>query len=117
MKIWIASALCFLASFSANAVTETNKTILSMGVQDTVVSGAPGLPPAVTQAYAILSPPPTGNCLYNVVYIRDLSTAGGTALLSMLQAAYTQSKPLSRIDYDRNSTTGVCSVNLIELSK
>lgn len=39
MKTWIAFVLCFLASFSVSAVTEVNKTILSMGVQDTAALG------------------------------------------------------------------------------
>ena len=113
MKKLIAIVLCFLASFSASAVTETNKTIVSMGVQDTTSGGASG----VAQAYVIRSPAPTTNCLYGVAYIKDLSTAGGTALLSLLQRAYSVSKPLSRIDYDQNSTSGQCFISLIELSK
>jgi hypothetical protein len=109
MKTWIAFVLCLLASFSASAVTETNKTIVSMGVQDTGFG--------VSQAYVILSPAPTTNCLYGIAYIRDLSTAGGTALLSMLQKGYSLSKPLSRIDYSLDSTNGQCFISLIELGK
>lgn len=114
MKRWIVLVLCLLASFSAGAVTETNKTIVSMGVQDTTsgLSGQ-GLP----QAYAILSPPPTGGCTYDIVYIKDLSTPGGTALLSILQRAYSLAKPLSRIDYDRISAGGQCFITLIEVGK
>ncbi len=113
MKRWIVLALCFLASFLASAVTETNKTIVSMGVQDTASGGASG----VAQAYVILSPAPTTNCLYGIVYIKDVSTAGGTALLSMLQRAYSLTKPLSRVDYSQDSTSGQCFISLIEVSK
>lgn len=109
MKIWIAFVLCFLASFSASAVTETNKTILSMGVQDTV----PGTP----RAYVSLSPPLARNCLYGIAYIPDLSIAGGTALYAILQRAYSVSKPLSRVDYDQDSTSGNCFITLIEVSQ
>jgi hypothetical protein len=114
MKTWIAFALCLLASFSARAVTEANKTILSMGVQDT---SSASTAPVVPQAYVILSPPPTTNCVYGIAYIKDLSTAGGTALLSMLQKAYSLSKPLSRIDYSQDSASGQCFITLIEVGK
>lgn len=110
MKTWIAFVLCLLASFSASAVTETNKTIVSMGVQDTA-SGGPPL------AYAFLSPPLALNCMYGIAYIKDLSTAGGTALYAVLQRAYSLSKPLSRIDYDRDGNTGTCIISLIEVGQ
>ena len=109
MKIWIAFVLFFLASFSASAVTETNKTIVSMGVQDAVPGG--------TRAYVSLSPPLARNYLYGIAYIQDLSTAGGTALYAMLQRAYSLSKPLSRIDYDQDSISGACFISLIEVGK
>jgi hypothetical protein len=111
MKKLIAFVLCFLASFSASAVTETNKTIISMGVQHTTVPGGTPL------AYVNLSPPMALNCLYGIAYIQDLSTAGGTALYAMLHRAYSLSKPLSRIDYDQNSTSGQCVISLIELGR
>ena len=113
MKKLIAVVLCFLGSFSASAVTETNKTIVSMAVQDTASGGASG----VAQAYVILSPAPTTDCLYGIVYIKDVSTAGGTALLSVLQRAYSLAKPLSRIDYSQDSTGGQCFISLIEVGK
>ena len=112
MKTWIAFLLCFLASFSVSAVTEVNKTILSMGVQDTAVTGTAS---GVAQAYVILSPAPTTNCLYGIVYVKDVSTAGGTALLSMLHRAYSLAKPLSRVDYSQDSTSGQCFISLIEV--
>ena len=111
MKKMIALALCLLASFPAGAVTETNKPIVSMGVQDTTAATGQG----PQQAYAILSPPPTGGCTYGIVYIKDLSTPGGTALLSMLQKAYSLAKPLSRIDYVRSNAGGQCFITLIEV--
>ena len=110
MKTWIVFVLCFLASFSASAVTETNKTIISIGVQDTA-SGGPPL------AYVVLSPPPARNCLYGILYIHDLSTAGGTALYAMLHRAYSLLKPFSRIDYDQDSISGVCFISLVEVGK
>ena len=110
MKKLIVLVLCSLASFSASAVTETNKTILSMGIQDTLSGGPP-------VAYVIPNPPLALNCLYGVAYIRDLSTAGGTALYAILQKAYSLSKPLSRIDYDQNGLRGECYISLIEVGK
>ena len=94
-------------------MTEVNKTILSMGVQDTSSGGASGVP----QAYVILSPAPAVNCLYGIAYIKDVSTPGGTALLSMLQRAYSLSKPLSRVDYSQDSISGQCFISLIEVGK
>ena len=110
----IVLALCLLASFPASAVTETNKTIVSMGVQDTTSTSTA---PVVPQAYVILSPPPTANCMYGIAYIKDLSTPGGTALLSMLQRAYSLSRPLSRIDYSLDGASGQCFITLIEVSR
>ncbi len=114
MKKLIAFVLCVLASFSASAVIEANKTIVSMGVQDTNAVSSSN---AVPQAYVIVSPAPALNCSYDVLYIKDLSTPGGTALLSVLQRAYSLSKPLSRVDYDRDGTSGQCFISLIEVGK
>jgi len=108
MKKLIAFVLCTLVSFSASAVTETNKTINAMGVQN---AGGNQI------AYAYLSPAPEVHCLYGIIYIQDLSTPGGTALLSILQKAYSLSKPLSRIDYFQDSASGVCYFSLIEVAK
>ena len=108
MKKLIAFVLCILVSFSASAVTETNKTISAMGVQ---IGGGNSI------AYVYLSPAPATNCLFGLVYIQDLSTPGGTALLSMLQRAYSLSKPLSRIDYAQDSVSGFCYISLIEVAK
>ncbi len=108
MKKLIAFVVCILVSFSASAVTETNKTINAMGVQ---IGGGNAI------AYVYVSPAPTVNCLFGILHIQDLSTPGGTALLSMLQKAYSLSKPLSRIDYAQDSTTGMCFISLIEVAK
>lgn len=108
MKQLIALVLCILASFSASAVTETNKTINAMGVQMGSVNAI---------AYVYVSPAPAVNCLYGILYVQDLSTPGGTALLSMLQRAYSLSKPLSRIDYAQDSVSGTCYITLIEVAK
>jgi hypothetical protein len=108
MKKLIALVLCILASLSASAATETNKTINAMGVQ---------IGSANSIAYVYVSPALAVNCLYGILYIQDLSTPGGTALLSMLQKAYSLSKPLSRIDYAQDSSSGMCFINLIEVAK
>ena len=108
MKKLIAFVLCLLVSFSASAVTETSKTINAMGVQ--IGSGN-------SIAYVYVSPAPAVNCLYGILYIQDLSTPGGTALLSMLQKAYSLSKPLSRIDYAQDGVSGTCYISLIEVAK
>jgi len=108
MKKLIAFVLCVLVSFSASAATETNKTVNAMGVQ--IGSGN-------SIAYVYVSPAPALSCLGGILYIADLSTPGGTALLSMLQKAFALSKPLSRVDYFQDSAAGLCVVTLIEVAK
>lgn len=82
--------------------------------------------PSLVELYAKLFGPatqkihttaPALNCSYGVLYIKDLPTPGGTALLPVLQRAYFLSKPLSRIDYDRDSASGQCFISLIDVGK
>ena len=100
MKKILALVLFLLASFSANAVTELNRAFTSVGVQGPLV-------------YVVLNPAPT-SCLYGLVYIWDLSTAQGKAMLVTLLTAQVRQVPLQRIDYAQD-TSGICIVSLIQI--
>lgn len=108
MKKLFGFAFFLLASFSASAVSESNKTILSMGAQTYEDGGI--------VAYVNVSPPPAVNCTFGMLYIPNLSSAGGTVLYSMLQKAYSLGKPLARVDYSQDSN-GLCLISLIELGR
>ena len=109
MKKLITAAITLLVAFSASTVfaaTDLNKTIVKIGTQS-------GL------AYISLSPAltigPSGTCLYNLVYVADLSTASGKAMYATLLSAYSQGKPLSRVDYSNAGAGTLCYVSLIEV--
>src|SRR5450759_3254613 len=111
MKKLITVAIALLAALSASTAfaltaTDFNKTIVRIGTQ----SGA---------AYIALSPALTigasGTCLYDLVYVADLSTAAGKAFYATLLTAYSQGKPLSRVDYSNAGAGTVCFISLIEV--
>ena len=94
------------SAFAASAV-DTNRTIVRIGTQNGVAYIA------VSPALSI-----TGGCLYDIVYIAgisDLTTAAGKAFYATLLTAYSQGKPISRLDYSNASTGGQCFVSLIEV--
>ena len=109
MKKLIAAAITLLVAFSASTVfaaTDLNKTIVKIGTQSGI-------------AYISLSPAltigPSGTCLFNLLYVSDLSTAAGKAMYATLLSAYSQGKPLSRVDYTNSGAGTVCFVSLIEV--
>ena len=90
----------------ALAASDNNKTITRIGTQNGVAYV--GLSPALTIG-------PSGTCQFDIVYIADVGTPAGKAFYATLLTAYSQGKPLSRIDYS-NSTSGTfCYVSLIEV--
>ena len=91
-------------AFAASA-TDNNKTIVKIGAQ-------------FGSAYIAFSPALTiaGGCLFDIVYIADLSTAAGKSYYATLLTAYSQGKPISRVDYGNTSTGGQCFVTLVEVS-
>ena len=95
-------ALSLVAAGQAVAVTELNKSITSVGVQGTL-------------SYISVSPPPSG-CLYNLIYIADISTASGRSLYATLMMAMSSGKNLYRVDfYPSPSQPARCDLNLIEI--
>jgi hypothetical protein len=110
MKKLIGVAFGLLVALSASTVfavsaTDTNKTIVRIGTQ-------------VTQAYIELSPALTiaGGCLFGLVYVANTSTAEGKAYYATLLTAYSQGKPLSRVDYANSASGGQCFVTLLEIN-
>jgi hypothetical protein len=85
----------------AFAITDLNRRITNFGVQGNT-------------SYIIVSPAPSGGCLYEVLYIKGLDTAAGKSLLVTLLAAFTTEKSISRVDYIKESN-GTCTVNLIQM--
>ena len=111
MKKILGLVLAALISLSVNSVfaasaTDLNKTIVKLGAQ----SGF---------AYILVSPALTiaGGCQGgDIVYISDLSTAAGKSYYATLLTAYSQGKPISRVDYANSAAGGVCLISLLEVS-
>lgn len=103
------ATLALLSAGSALAVSavDTTRTIVKIGTQN----GSAYI--AVSPALSI-----TGGCLFDIVYISgasDLTTAAGKAYYATLLTAYSQGKPISRLDYFNASSGGQCFVSLIEV--
>ena len=92
-------------SVSALSIVENNKTVTRIGVQGNV-------------AYIAISPAIalTGGCLFDILYIPDTSIASGKALYATLLTAYSQGKPLSRVDYFNGGAGQQCFISLLEVS-
>lgn len=114
MKKVFAVTVAMLISLSASPVfaaftsaTDTNKTLTRIGTQQ-------------GQAYITLSPQltigPQLFCLGDLIYIPDLSTAINKAYYATLLTAYSQGKPLSRIDYYNVGSGTQCFLTLIEVN-
>ena len=115
MKIFTSLAFAALISLSANSAfdasaTDLNRTITKIGTQQ---AGS------AVFAYIFLSPSLSiaGGCQGgDIVYISDLASAPGKSFYATLLTAYSQGKPLSRIDYGNTVTGGLCIVTLLEVS-
>ena len=109
MKKLISIAAAMLISlfgsqaFAASG-TDLNRTIVKIGAQ-------------FGSAYIAFSPALSivGGCLFDIVYIQDLSTAAGKSYYATLLTAYSQGKPVSRVDYSNSSTGGQCFMTLVEV--
>ena len=90
-------------AFAGNTI-DNNRTITKLGTQ-------------FGSAYIAFTPALSlpGGCLFDIVYIADLSTAAGKAYYATLLTAYSQGKPVSRVDYNNASSGGQCFVTLIEV--
>lgn len=109
MKKFISVVAALLVSFAASSafagnIIDNNRTITKLGTQ-------------FGSAYIAFSPALSlpGGCLFDIVYIADLSTAAGKAYYATLLTAYSQGKPVSRVDYNNASSGGQCFVTLIEV--
>ncbi len=110
MKKFITFAFALVVSFSASSVfaldaTDNNKTITKIGVQGNIAYIS--VTPAITLS---------GGCLFNILYVGDITTASGKAFYATLLTAYSQGKPLSRVDYSNGGTGQQCFVTLLEVS-
>lgn len=110
MKKVISGVFALIVSLSANSAfalnaVEANKTIARIGVQGNIAYIA------VTPAIAV-----SGGCLFDILYIGDISTANGKSLYATLLTAYSQGKPLSRVDYFNGGTGQQCFISLLEVS-
>jgi len=93
-------ALCIteLSTF-AQAYTDLNKSITSIGVQ-------------YNNAYITVSPQTSRNCLFNVLYIPGLDKASGKSLYAIALSAYASGIQIQRIDYDIDAS-GACYITLL----
>lgn len=111
MKKLISLVFAALISFSASSAfavsaTDLNRTIVKLGAQ----SGFAYI--QVTPALSI-----AGGCQGgDFVYVADLSTAAGKSYYATLLTAYSQGKPISRVDYANSAAGGVCIMSLLEVS-
>ena len=111
MKKLIAAVFASVVALSASsafAATDFNKTITKIGAQNGV-------------AYISVSPALTigaaGTCQFDIVYVADISTPAGKSYFATLLTAYSQGKPLSRIDYFNVGAAGTtCNLNLVEVN-
>ena len=90
-------------AFAANAI-DNNRTIVKIGAQ-------------FGSAYIAFSPALSiaGGCLFDIVYIQDLSTAAGKSYYATLLTAYSQGKPVARVDYANSTAGGQCFMTLVEV--
>ncbi len=63
--------------------------------------------------YVSFTAPLVDTCQFNNVYI-NLTTDGGRAALSVLLTAHASGRPISRIDYSKDSQ-GMCWLELVQL--
>lgn len=100
MKKLLSLLSFLLISASANAVTDTGRTVATFGTQAGI-------------AFITVSPVQSGTCLYNVLYLSGLDTTAGKTMYAALLTAVSADKTLTRIDYAAGSD-GVCYVSLVQ---
>ena len=89
-----------LTASSAFAQGDLNKTIIITGVQS-------------TNYYFSVGNGLTLNCKYDVIYFSNESGFWKGAYSTLLSAK-AQNKPISRMVYSQNGSSGVCTLELIE---
>jgi hypothetical protein len=92
-------ATIFYAS-NTFAQEDNNKTISAVGVQGTNYYFQ------VDNGFSL-------NCIYGTMYFSNESGFGKGAYATLLTAK-AQSKPITRIAYSQNTTTNVCTLELIQ---
>jgi hypothetical protein len=97
-KILLALFIIKVSTF-AQAHTDVNKTITSVGVQ-------------YNSAYITVSPQTSKNCLFNVLYIFGLDKASGKSLYNLALSSYVLGNQIKRIDYDIDAS-GACYITLL----
>lgn len=95
------SSLLILTGSIANAVTDYNRTITSIGSQ--------GL-----NVYVTISPQSSTGCRYGVLYIRNIGAATGRSMYAAVLSGYASNKLLARVDYVVESD-GSCTVSLVQI--
>jgi len=100
MKIILLFIATFLFAASALAQEDFNKTITRTGVQDTNFYFSVG------NGFSL-------NCAYDVVYFSNESGFGKGAYSTLLSAK-AQNKPISRIVYSQDTSSTICTLELIE---
>lgn len=100
-KVIVALTTTLLAG-QALAVSDSNKTVQSAGVQS-------------PNAYFRVNEALSANCNFNVIYIGDLSTPGARAMYATVLSAQATGKPLTTVAYNVAST-GECTATQVEVS-
>ena len=100
-KAMLALAAALLAG-QAMAASDSNKTVQSAGVQ------SPNAYFRVNEALSV-------SCVFNVIYIGDLSTPGARAMYATVLSTQATGKPLSTISYNV-APTGECTATQVEVS-
>jgi hypothetical protein len=99
----MAFGMAFMSvSMASFAVTDTNKTIASIGTQDSM-------------AYVSFKEALSVGCKFNNIYIMDLTKPESRAKYATLLTAKTIDNKVARIDYTI-SEGGTCTASLIQVN-
>ena len=96
----LAGMAALLTVSSAFAASDSNKTIQQVGVQNN------------GYGYVIFNEPLSVSCQFGLVYIQDVSTATGKAMLAVLLSAQAAGKQITRLDYTQ-AADGSCSASIV----
>lgn len=100
MAMTVALSIASLSVSAQTSTTDTNRTVSAVGIQAGV-------------AYLQTSPAPSGNCIYNTLYIGGITgNAGNAAAYATVLAAQTSGQQITRVQY--TNTSGTCTVVLVE---
>ncbi len=102
-KLSITTLILSFSSISFAVTDGGDRQITSFGIQG---GGASAI------SYFTVSPAPSTNCAYGVIYIFNASEPGAKLLVATALTAYASAKSIKRIDYDIK-VDGTCSATLI----